>query len=59
MYLLGMKEEWVALGAGTGGTGDPGTTKPFTVETEAARERVGGGVETTDAAEEDVIARDV
>lgn len=54
MYLLGMKDEWVALGAGTGGTGEPGIIRPFTVEMEAARERVGGGVEMVDAAEEDM-----
>lgn len=52
IYLLGMKDEWVALGAGMGGTGEPGITRPFTVETEAARERVGGGVEMVDAEEE-------
>lgn len=41
MYLVGMKDEWVAVGAGTGGAGEVGTESPVApeAETDSARER--------------------
>jgi len=61
MYLVGMKEEWVALGAaGTGGAGEEGAAEPLAgTETEPARERdrarVEGGVVTEEEVVEDMI----
>lgn len=41
MYLLGMKDEWVALGEGSGGE----ETLELAEETERSRVREEGGVE--------------
>lgn len=58
MYLVGMKEEWVAFGEGTGGAGEDEALRPLTepdVEPAVERERarvVAGGVVEVEAAED-------
>jgi hypothetical protein len=58
MYLVGMKDECVALGAGTGGAGEEGARPLAGADTEPARERdrarVVGGVVTEEDMDEDM-----